>query len=335
MIGYLQLPDARKMEVLAQAGAITGLNTSAIEKDWWVTLALKASFLTPWADRLLFKGGTSLSKSWRLIERFSEDIDLVLDRQILGFGGELSITQIKKLRKTASNFISVQFKDALQQTLENMGVDPALFTLTVEQTDVSDRDPQVLEVSYKSLQPADGYLHEKILLEIGARSLMEPASPRKIYSIIGESIPNQSFSGEAFIIPTVDPQRTFLEKLFLLHEEFSKPVDKIRYKRMSRHLYDLERLMDSDHGKAAIQNVALYRRIVAHRERYTPIRGLNYSYHSPATINFIPPITVSKLWESDYASMRTSMIYGTSQDYKQLINRLEELRNRIREVKWQ
>jgi len=333
MIQFLQLSEQRRMEIIEQVSAKTGLRTNAIEKDWWVTLALKAAFSTPYTSQLLFKGGTSLSKSWALIERFSEDVDLVLNREVLGFSGELSKSQVAKLRKSSSHFISTVFLESFSQTFLNLGVAPELFTLAVQATEVTDRDPQVLELHYKSLYPADGYLADKVLIEIGTRSLLEPADAREVYSIIGQTIPGQHFSGEPFSILTVNPQRTFLEKIFLMHEEFCKPVEKIRYRRMSRHLYDLEHLMDSEYGKAALENVELYQLIVKHREKYTPIRGLDYSNLLPQTINFIPSQEVSELWEGDYKSMQASMIYGKSPDYATLIERLHELRERVRQIK--
>ena len=90
------------------------------------------------------------------------------------------------------------------------------------------------------------------------------------------------------------PQRTFLEKIFLLHEEFSQDTVKIRIDRLSRHLYDLEKLMDTEHGKNAINDTELYNGIVAHREKFNPLRGLDYSNHIPSKIKIIPPDTVLK-----------------------------------------
>jgi hypothetical protein len=333
MIKFLQLSEQRRMEIIEQVNAKTGLRTNAIEKDWWVTLALKAAFSTPYSSQLLFKGGTSLSKSWGLIERFSEDIDFVLNREVLGFSGELSKSQVGKLRKASSHFISTVFLENFRQTLLKLDVAPELFTLTIPPTDVADRDPQVIELHYKSLQTADGYLADKVLIEIGTRSLLEPADARAVHSIIGQTIPGQSFSGEPFSILTVNPQRTFLEKIFLMHEEFCKPVEKIRHQRMSRHLYDLEHLMDSEYGRAALENVELYQLIVRHREKYTPIRGLDYSNLLPQTINFIPSQEVSELWERDYKGMQSSMIYGKSLDYAALIERMHELRERVRQIR--
>ncbi len=330
MIEWLSLSPETQRQVLIEAGVATGLQQNAIEKDWWVTLALKACFLTQWKDNLVFKGGTSLSKAWGLIERFSEDIDLVMDREILGFKGELSNTKIKKLREKTAEFMATTFMDSLSISLSEMRVDPKLFKLAIQPGGVADRDPQILELHYHSVLEADGYLTEKVIIEIGARSLMEPASDRNIHSIIGAVMPNRPFSGIPFTVLTVDPKRTFLEKIFLLHEEFSKPQEKMRHERMSRHLYDLEKLMDTEFGITAIKDPELYNLIVQHRAKYTAIRGLDYKNHAPEIINFVPPTEVLAQWERDYELMQRSMIYGKSLSFTALMNRLEELKQRFR-----
>ena len=332
MTEWLILSPEIQKQVLAEIGVATGFQQNAIEKDWWVTLTLKACFLTQWKDNMVFKGGTSLSKAWGLIERFSEDIDLVMDREILGFKGELSNTQIKKLREKTSEFMATAFLDSLYKTLIEMGIDPKLFKLAIQPGGTADRDPQILELHYHSVLEADDYLAEKVIVEIGARSLMEPASDRNIHTIIGTVLPGRPFSGTSFIVSTVDPKRTFLEKIFLLHEEFSKPLEKIRHQRMSRHLYDLEKLMDTEFGIAALTDRELYNLIVQHRAKYTAIRGLDYKKHAPGIVNFIPPDEVLAQWDRDYALMQASMIYGPSPSFKTLIERMKELIRRFRAI---
>jgi hypothetical protein len=114
---WLTLSKERRIEILNQATELTGLPSVAIEKDWWVTLALNASFSLSYSKNIVFKGGTSLSKGWNLIERFSEDIDLAIDRKFFGFDCEISKTQIKNLRKQSREIISTIFLADLRKTL--------------------------------------------------------------------------------------------------------------------------------------------------------------------------------------------------------------------------
>lgn len=116
----LSFDDQRR--VLQQASARCGLPPQAIEKDLWVSNILQIVFDLPFADKLIFKGGTSLSKVWHLIERFSEDIDLAVDRSLFGFEGDLTKKQIKKLRKASSLFVKDTFCPALQEAVEKYGL---------------------------------------------------------------------------------------------------------------------------------------------------------------------------------------------------------------------
>ncbi len=334
MIEWLTLNDERKRLILNQANEATGLPVHAIEKDWWVTLALQTIFLTPWNSNLVFKGGTSLSKAWGLIQRFSEDIDMAIDRRVLGFPEEfVNNAQVAKLREKASAFIATEFRTGFEKALIDIGLKTDQFQLKVQDTVLKDRDPQVLELEYNSSLDANPYIANKVLIEIGGRSLREPSSNREIQTILREVFPDQAFSGSPFEIPTVDPMRTFLEKAFLLHEEFSKPPEKIRRDRLSRHLYDLEKLMDTQYATAALGDYAFYTSVVDHRAKFNAIRGLDYAGHAPSHINFIPPDSLMGQWEADYVAMRESMFYGETIEFSKLIGRLHELRDRFRLIK--
>lgn len=323
-INWLTLSKERRIEILNQATELTGLPSVAIEKDWWITLALNASFSLSYSKNIVFKGGTSLSKGWNLIERFSEDIDLAIDRKFFGFAGDISKTQIKNLRKQSCEFISTTFLDDLTKILtEWKAIDEC--RLIAQLIKGSDKDPQVIEIYYNSVIDTSAYLPQRVLIEVSSRSLMEPIEERKINSILSENFPQQSFVTVPFAIPTVLPQRTFLEKIFLLHEEFSQETEKIRIDRLSRHLYDLEKLMDTEHGIEALKNTVLYNNIVAHREKLNPLRGLDYHNHIPSKIKIIPPDEVLKDFERDYEAMSSFMIYGESLKFDHLIKRLLQL----------
>lgn len=325
---WLTLSRERRIEILNQATELTGLPSVAIEKDWWVTLALKASFSLPYSKNIVFKGGTSLSKGWNLIERFSEDIDLAIDRKFFGYDGDISKTQIKNLRKQSCEFISTIFLADLSKILtEWKAIDEC--KLIAQSVKDSDKDPQVIEIYYNSVIDTSEYLPQRVLIEVSSRSLMEPIEERKINSILSESFPQQSFVTVPFAIPTVLPQRTFLEKVFLLHEEFSQDVEKIRIDRLSRHLYDLEKLMDTEHGIEALKNTDLYNNIIAHREKFNPLRGLDYANHIPSRISIIPPDGIIKDYERDYEAMTSFMIYGEPLKFDNLMKRILELQTRI------
>lgn len=334
MSAWIHLPKPRRKEILSQVSNRTGIRSHAIEKDWWITLALKAVYDTPWAKHLVFKGGTSLTKSWQLIERFSEDIDLAIDKEFLGFSGEPNRSKIERLRRNASKFISNDFKNGVEKSLLTSGIPKEEFQINANFAADSIRDPQVLELQYVSVLEPDlnPYLKEKVLIEVGARSLREPSNPREIISIIGQVFPQTSFSDLPFQVQTVDPKRTFLEKAFLLHELFQKGEGTHQHDRMSRHLYDLECLMRTEHSEAALKDTELYNGVIEHRQAFNIVTGIDYSLHQPATINFIPPKEQLNEWETDYKAMQENMIYGKSPAFKDLIENLELLLKRFRNL---
>ena len=181
---WFTLPEDTR-RVFNQVAAREGLPVGAIEKDWWVTLTLRLVFSLSYAQHLVFKGGTSLSKGWNLIERFSEDIDLAIDRTFLGFDGTLSKTQVKKLRKASCNFIAHKFAEDLEAKVEEFQIQD--LQLTVQEFKDSDTDPLVVELHYQSLASDSPYLMPRVLIEVGARSLMEPTEKRE-NMIYGETM---------------------------------------------------------------------------------------------------------------------------------------------------
>jgi len=193
----------------------------------------------------------------------------------------------------------------------------------------SDKDPQVIEIYYNSVVDTSEYLPQRVLIEMSSRSLMEPTEEREINSILSVNFPKLDFATETFTIPSVLPHRTFLEKIFLLHEEFSQEPEKIRIDRLSRHLYDLVRLMDTEHGIAALQDMELYNNIVAHRKKFNPLKGIDYGDHAPDKIKIIPPEKVIKEYEKDYLEMTKFMIYGEALTFNRLIRRISELQSGI------
>jgi len=330
MENFIKLSNKDKINIFNQTSERSGLPSSAIEKDWWVTLSLNIIFSLPYSNQIVFKGGTSLSKAWNLIERFSEDIDLVIDRKHLGFEGGLSKTQVKKLRKASFSFIGNNFYTDINNELIKLGVQD--YELIVQETKNTDTDPLIIELHYKSLTEKSEYLKPRVLIEVGARSLMEPVDNKSILSILSSEFNEFPFAEKEITIPVVSPKRTFLEKIFLLHEEFQKETKLIRVDRMSRHLYDLEKLMDTTHGKEALKDVDLYNTIVEHRKNFNTIRGIDYENHKPNLINIIPPQETIKNWEKDYKTMQESMFYGSTLSFSKLMDRIAELNARIKQM---
>ncbi|MFD2100127.1 nucleotidyl transferase AbiEii/AbiGii toxin family protein [Flagellimonas iocasae] len=314
---FYSLREGQKREVFTAISQKKGLPIYAVEKDWWVVQTLDIIFQLEMAQHLLFKGGTSLSKAWNIINRFSEDIDLALNREFLGFeGGLINKSQVKKLRKKSFEFVTTDFYEMLQIGFQDNGYDKVKFDF--ENLEGDDQDPVSILIYYPAVTDHSEYVLPRVKVELGGRSLKDPFTNCEIASFVGEEFSNQSFADTPITIPCVNPERTFLEKLFLLHEEFQRPEEKIRVERLSRHLYDVAKIYKSEHiGKA--YNQELIMSIIRHRERFNSMKGVDYNTHYPPTLNPIPPEQLLGLWEADYNTMQTNMIPEDSPDFSDLL----------------
>ena len=329
---WLVQTDDTKRNAYIQIAESIGLSPFAVEKDWWVTQTLSIVFGMEFGSHLIFKGGTSLSKAFNLIERFSEDIDLAVDREFFGFTGELSRKDRERLRKASGKYVDEVFYKDLKKRFQEKGFQGVSVEL-VKETE-SDKD-RTINIYYSNVIALPGYLQPRIQLEIGSRSLKEPFMLQSISSLVDETYPNSDFVQDAFKVPTVNPERTFLEKMFLLHEEFQRPVEKMRVDRLSRHLYDVFKLSQSSYFEKAVSDPDLYSTIVTHRYKFNRIGHIDYNLHQPISISIIPPETVIEDWKSDYDIMLEQMIYEeNAPSFEKLIEELEGLNSNINSLDW-
>ena len=241
----------------------------------------------------------------------------------------MTSSQVSKLRKHSSKFIAETYYPELVKLFNAVGLK---VDIKLGEIKTDDQDPLIIEIYYPSVTESIAYIQPRILIEVGSRSLIEPFDKRSFTSMVGEKYIGRAFADTNIIIPSVNPQRTFLEKLFLLHEEFQLPIDKIKIERKSRHLYDLEKMMDTEFALVALSNATLYQNIVQHRAKFNPLSGINYENHTHDKINPIPPDAIIKEWEKDYQAMQESMLYNPSLPFDKLIERIHKLKVRINEI---
>lgn len=335
MNNYFSLTVKKQKQILQAAEGRIGLPAQAIEKDMWVTTILQIVFTLPFADKLIFKGGTSLSKIGKYISRFSEDIDLAVDRSLFGFEGDLTKKQIKRLRKESSMFVREGFYNALLEAIKQYGLD-ALCSVEAEQDGEGNStypEPRKIWITYKSaIQGELGYLKPVVMLEIGARSLLEPYAKSKVKSLIEENFPTIKTTIIDSDISTAVPEKTFLEKVFLLHELFSVAGHGTNTDRKSRHLYDLYLMMDLGFALEAVRDDVLWETIRHHREMFTSVKDVDYKPDIRKRIVLIPREDIISTWEKDYSEMLTNMIYGPIKPtFAQIIEKMKVLENRFRE----
>lgn len=283
------------------------------------------------ASHLIFKGGTSLSKVWKAVRRFSEDVDLAVDPSIWGLQGTLTKRQIKRLRKASSTFVRDDLSLAIQQAVANLSLDNRLIVEPDPdgEGDNTYPEPRAIHIRYESLFDENtSYLEAEVKLEVGARSLLEPTAPASVTSLVEEFMPVSTSLGPV-TIPTALAEKTFLEKAFLLHELFSCGTPKMA-NRKSRHIYDLAQMMDSDIAARALADDDLWNTIHNHRETFSSISGVDYTPDIRKRIVLIPPDSVIRDWENDYADMAQSMIFGPKPSFAELLRKIEDLQSRFR-----
>lgn len=330
---------AIRAELFTETAARMGVDPHIIEKDFWVCWTLKRVFaLESPITGLMFKGGTSLSKAYGLIERFSEDIDLSLDRHALGFMDErdpasdaISGGQRKRLREelaeTTTTLVQGELKDqieaAMQTALKGHDIDLAT---TVE-------DDQTLIFTYPaslSEGPTAHYVKPVVRLEFGARSDHLPAETRGITPYAAEHFPSQ-FKIPTVQVKTLGAERTFWEKATILHMLYNQAETKALGERMSRHYYDMAQLAQSDVKAKALSNMALLNEVALHKTRFFPAAWANYQEARPPTLKIVPHANLQMKLRADYQAM-DEMIFGEAQGFDSIIEILTQLESEINSI---
>ena len=335
MNNYFSLSKEQQQKVLQAAENKIGLPGQAIEKDIWVTTILQILFTMSCADHLIFKGGTSISKVWNLIKRFSEDIDLAINPEVFGVSGEITKKQIKKLRKASSLFVRDEFYPEVSQAIKKYGLGE-LCTIEVEPDGEGDGtypEPRQIWIKYDSVFTSElVYLKPVVMLEISARSLMEPCTVTKVNSMVEDNFPTIQTSLVDSNITTANAEKTFLEKAFLIHEMFSVEGRGTKAERKSRHLYDLVEMMKKGIADKAIKDDVLWESIRHHREIYTSVSGMDYTPDIRKKIVLIPREEILPIWEKDYLDMKNDMIFGERPSFTELIEEIRSLQKKFREL---
>jgi predicted nucleotidyltransferase component of viral defense system len=312
---FLQLSRVDQRLTMEQTAARIGWVASSVEKDFWVCWTLQQLFaMEELAPHLTFKGGTSLSKAWGLIDRFSEDIDLTIGRDALGFGGESSpehapsakqqMKRLKALKVACCEHVQgVVMPQLHARILAILGQDE--YSL---EPDADDRDGQTLLFGYPTHfhTPQTRYVRSVVKIEFGARSDPWPASKRLVRPVMGDIFP-QALEGSDTMVHALAPERTFWEKAMLLHEETYRPADKTRRPRMARHYYDLFRLIEQGVGAAAVQAEHLFKQVAAHRQVFFAQTWVDYATLRPGALRLLPLPEQEAGWRQDYVAMQGEM----------------------------
>lgn len=328
------LSTRERRELFDQAERAKSLPAVLIEKDFWVCWTLHRLFSLPGArEHLIFKGGTSLSKAWRAIERFSEDIDISLSREWLGFEGkrdpekESSRKQRALLLEALSSACATKLREEIVPNLGRVFSDllgPKDWSL-----DIDSDDAQTVLFTYPTVvdtAPAGDYVRRLVRIECGARSDRWPVEMKRVTSLVAEAFPKAAV--DATEIPILSIERTFWEKATILHAEAHRPAGKETPPRYSRHYSDLAALAGLEPGRRALERDDLRNRVVAHKKVFFPAAWTSMDTAVPGQFKLLPPLERLPALEHDYRQMQ-QMFFGTPPPWSEIIARLGALEQAI------
>jgi Nucleotidyl transferase AbiEii toxin, Type IV TA system len=333
-----------RADLFSAAAGQRGFAAAIIEKDFWVCWTLKRLFtLANPPAGLIFKGGTSLSKVFQAIERFSEDVDLSFNREDLGFGHEkdpLNAPSRKKQQARVEALVGAcqamirdDFLPRLKEAFTTALGSPARESWQIE-LDPDDEEQQTVLFRY----PASGrpgkdesrYLRPLVRLEMGARGEHWPSSEAVIRSYAAETFP-ELFKDPACTVKVVAAERTFWEKATILHMWFHAGADKKLSDRQSRHYYDVVRLYQSGIGQRALQDLELLTAVSRHKMVFFPRAWAKFHEAIPGTLRLVPPDSRIPELERDYQQMCEEMIFGDAPALGDVLDLLREIERQVNE----
>ena len=312
-----------RRDLFVETSARKGISSAIVEKDFWVCWTLGRLFASDeLAPKIMFKGGTSLSKVFGLIERFSEDIDLILDWAELS-----SEDPFEERSKTKQDKFNKQIVEESRAYIANHLL-PTIQSLLGDLCSVSgvEGEPDIIHVTYPA-SFSDEYLRPEILLEVGPLAQWAPNDSHEIQPYAADEFPEQ-FEEPHCRVQAVCVERTFWEKATILHHEAHRSVDKPIPLRVSRHYYDLARMAAHDVRKTALGDVALLRSVVEFKMRFYPQGWARYDLAKPGTLKLIPPDHVLAEIRRDFEAMQI-MIYGEAPPLDEILGVLGKLEDEI------
>jgi hypothetical protein len=335
MNSILTLTPSQRAELYQAASQKLGIGEIIIEKDFWVCWTLQQLFLLPGiASHLIFKGGTSLSKAWGVITRFSEDIDVSLGRDWLGFSGEhdpeaaSSKNKRKDLIKELAEACAAKIKSDILPALQKAATE-ALGTEGWN-IEIDANEPQTVLFRYPTALgkgEAEEYVRREVKIEFGARSDAWPAEEKIIVPYVAEAFP-ETTKDAATTVHVLSIQRTFWEKATILHAEFHRPKESPTPARFSRHYADLAALADHASAAESLKNTTVRDRVVEHKKVFFASKWASYETAVPGKFRLVPPDNRLAALETDYRAM-AEMYFKTPRPWSEIIERLRTLENAI------
>ena len=324
-------PEERSI-FFEETARILNMQAQIVEKDFWVCWMLQELFQLPViGEHLIFKGGTSLSKVFKVIERFSEDIDISIDRGFLGFGGENEPEagtsnkekqrRIEALKAACQKKIVEELLPALETAIKAKIGRGEKWSL---RSDEEDPDQQTLLFEYPTSFPtdSDGYIRHAVKIEMGARADHWPSETKTVTSYVAEQFP-RGFKEPSCVVKVLSAERTFWEKATILHAEFHRPADKPMPERFSRHYCDFHELVRKGVATSATSKPELLVRVAQHKGLFFKTNWARYGEAAKGSLRIAPPEERLRALRDDYAKMQ-QMFFGEPPEFDQIITLLTQ-----------
>ena len=313
------LPKQQRTELFSETATLMNTTNSIVEKDFWVVWTLDKIFSDDRLNKILmFKGGTSLSKVFNLIGRFSEDIDLILDWRL--------ISKVNPLNKQESKNKQVKFNEQINENAKEYIKNELLPIISQNLSPLCTcsmaEDGFSINVRYPNAFD-DNYLRPEILLEIGPLASWLPSDSFEISSFAAQKFP-QVFEKTKCTVNTIVAKRTFWEKATILHHEANRPLDSAMPTRYSRHYYDLAMMAKNEVKDEALVDLELLKNVVEFKQKFYPRIWAKYEEAVPGTLKLLPPEFRLDSLEKDYKAMQ-NMIFDKKIGFDEIIDILKNL----------
>ena len=330
MTSYFKLQRNVQEELLLFGEDELSKPTKLLEKDIWLCWVLDVLFNIPGRKPMAFKGGTSLSKVFNAIHRFSEDVDITLDYKSFDvkIEGDL-LSASKSKRKSISDELKKKVKEYSNDVIRPK-LDASIKEISSEYTLDVDDSGEKITLSYPSaLSNSKGineYVKESILIELGGRNVIEPNNTHKVEPYLSQVLPNHEIELPSPDVLVLSPNRTFWEKATLIHVACNRGL-KQNAERLSRHWYDLVKLYENSDGigKDAIKNVGLLKDVVEHKMVFFNYSDAHYEYCLNKNFNLLPHGKVMEELKKDYEEMLDAkLIYDENYTFEYIISKIKE-----------
>jgi hypothetical protein len=337
MDSFARKPEAERQSIFEETANRMDVSTMVIEKDFWVCWTLKRLFahseIAPW---LTFKGGTSLSKAYGLIDRFSEDIDLTISREAPylatspspmedGISGKELKRRTDAIKTSAAQFVNEHVLPLLLHSIEEALQSAYGWEVL---PDPADSEQQTLLFRYPKTFDYAGYIQPQIKLEFGARGETEPHQPCLISPYIAKVFPALLPDAE-IAVPTLSVERSFWEKVTILHALHHGATIRDR---MSRHYYDTYRMIQGGIGEKALQQSDLLARVVRNKRLMFKDSKASYDTACFGSLKLLPKDTDIANLRNDFAGMQ-EMFMTEAPGFQDILDTLGAFEHKINQIK--